>query len=565
VNRQRLVVGISGASGFIYGIRLLQLLAELDIESHLIISRAALLTMAHETDYKLADVTALASHYHRADDVAAGIASGSFRCLGMVVAPCSMRTLAEIATGTSSGLIGRAADVTLKERRTLVLMARETPLTLAHLRNMTAVTEMGGIIAPPVPAFYARPANLAQMVDHSLGRVLDLFGLDAGVATRWRDQEHIVPTEKQHHPNSVCTGQSVQRSLTMNTPFNAPTRNTKIPVTILTGFLGAGKTTLLNYILKENHGRKIAVIENEFGEVGIDGDLVLSSETEEIYEMVNGCVCCTAEVREDLVRIVRELVARPVRLDHILIETSGLADPYPVAQSFFINDPIAEEVELDAIVTMVDAKHIAQHLEDLQLDGVDNQAVDQIVCADRIVINKVDLVSSDEVEALRGKIRGLNATADLVTSTHAQIDLTKILGIGAFECTQKLMEIGAEQHDHHDHDHHPEHSIEEQDHQHDPSVSSVGIAVDGAVNLMAFHRWISELRSSQADNLYRMKGVLAVANEDQRYVLQGVHSLVEFRASTAWGTEPRSSKIVFIGRDLDRAALNQGFAACLAG
>ena len=349
----------------------------------------------------------------------------------------------------------------------------------------------------------------------------------------------------------------------MNTPFNAPTPNTKIPVTILTGFLGAGKTTLLNYILKENHGRKIAVIENEFGEVGIDGDLVLSSETEEIYEMVNGCVCCTAEVREDLVRIVRELVARPVRLDHILIETSGLADPYPVAQSFFINDPIADEVELDAIVTMVDAKHIAQHLEDLQLDGVDNQAVDQIVCADRIVINKVDLVSAEEVEALRGKIRGLNATADLVTSTHAQIDLTKIPGIGAFECTQKLMEIGAEQHDHHEQAH--EHSLEELDHQHDPSVSSVGIAVDGAVDLMAFHRWISELRSSQADNLYRMKGVLAVANEDQRYVLQGVHSLVEFRASTAWGTEPRSSKIVFIGRDLDRAALNQGFAACLAG
>ena len=150
--------------------------------------------MAHETDYKLADVTALASHYHRADDVAAGIASGSFRCLGMVVAPCSMRTLAEIATGTSSGLIGRAADVTLKERRTLVLMARETPLTLAHLRNMTAVTEMGGIIAPPVPAFYARPENLAQMVDHSLGRVLDLFGLDAGTAQALaRTQSHKNP------------------------------------------------------------------------------------------------------------------------------------------------------------------------------------------------------------------------------------------------------------------------------------------------------------------------------------------------------------------------------------
>jgi G3E family GTPase len=348
----------------------------------------------------------------------------------------------------------------------------------------------------------------------------------------------------------------------MNSPLQQPTPNRKIPVTILTGFLGAGKTTLLNYILKENHGRKIAVIENEFGEVGIDGDLVLSSETEEIYEMVNGCVCCTAEVREDLVRIVRELVARPVRLDHILIETSGLADPYPVAQSFFINDPIAEEVELDAIVAMVDAKHITQHLEDLQLDGADNQAVDQIVCADRIVINKIDLASAVEVESLSEKIRGLNATADLVTSSYAEIDLTKILGVGAFESTQQLMEIGAD-HDHHADEHHHDH--DDLAHDHDPSVSSVGIAVDGAVNLGAFHRWISELRVQQADNLYRMKGVLAVKDQDQRYVLQGVHSLVEFRASTSWGTEQRSSKIVFIGRDLDRAALNQGFAACLAG
>ncbi|GGO85580.1 flavin prenyltransferase UbiX [Marinobacterium nitratireducens] len=185
--RPRLVVAISGASGFVYGKRLLELLAELDVETHLVMSRAAQLTMALETDFKLSDVQALASHTHRCDDIAAGIASGSFRALGMVVAPCSMRTLAEIATGVSSGLISRAADVTLKERRPLVLMTRETPLTLAHLRNMTAVTEMGGIIAPPVPAFYARPDTLDQMIDHSLGRVLDLFGLDAGTALRWRE------------------------------------------------------------------------------------------------------------------------------------------------------------------------------------------------------------------------------------------------------------------------------------------------------------------------------------------------------------------------------------------
>lgn len=352
----------------------------------------------------------------------------------------------------------------------------------------------------------------------------------------------------------------------MNTPFNAPSRNDKIPVTILTGFLGAGKTTLLNYILRENHGRKIAVIENEFGEVGIDGDLVLSSETEEIYEMVNGCVCCTAEVREDLVRIVRELVARPERLDHILIETSGMADPYPVAQSFFISDPIASEVELDAIVTMVDAKHIGQHLEDLHLDGMDNQAVDQIVCADRIVINKVDLVDEHALATLTSRIRGLNATADLVTSSYAQIDLSKILGIGAFESTQKLMEIGAEKHhtgnDVHEHSH--EHDDDEYAHEHDPSVTSVGFAVDADINLSAFHQWISELRTHQAETLFRMKGVLAVKNQDQRYVLQGVHSLIEFRAAHPWGNEPRSSKIVFIGRNLDRTALNDGFQACLA-
>ena len=185
MNRQRMVVGISGASGFIYGVRLLQLLAELDIESHLIISRAALLTMAHETDYKLADVTALASHYHRADDVAAGIASGSFRCLGMVVAPCSMRTLAEIATGTSSGLIGRAADVTLKERRTLVLVPRETPFSTLHLENMLRLSRMGVVILPPSPGFYHKPKSVEDLVDFVVARVLDQLGVAHTLVARW--------------------------------------------------------------------------------------------------------------------------------------------------------------------------------------------------------------------------------------------------------------------------------------------------------------------------------------------------------------------------------------------
>ncbi|RDV00979.1 UbiX family flavin prenyltransferase [Trinickia dinghuensis] len=181
----KIVVGISGASGFVYGVRLLQLLRQLNVETHLTVSRGALVTMAHETEHRLADVAALADRVYRCDDMAAQISSGSCRTLGMIVAPCSMKTLAEIATGVTSTLISRAADVTLKERRPLVLLARETPLTLTHLRNMTAVTEMGAIVAPPVPAFYARPATLDAMIDHTLGRVLDLFGLDAGTATRW--------------------------------------------------------------------------------------------------------------------------------------------------------------------------------------------------------------------------------------------------------------------------------------------------------------------------------------------------------------------------------------------
>ena len=182
---RRLIVGISGASGFVYGARLLALLRRLDVETHLIVSKSAQVTMAYETDLKLQDVVALADHHHRSDDLAACISSGSYRTLGMVVAPCSMKTLAEIATGASSTLLTRAADVVLKERKRLVLMVRETPLTLAHLRNMVAATEMGAIIAPPVPAFYAHPTTLDEMIDHTLGRVLDMFELDAGTVTRW--------------------------------------------------------------------------------------------------------------------------------------------------------------------------------------------------------------------------------------------------------------------------------------------------------------------------------------------------------------------------------------------
>jgi len=194
---RRIVVGISGASGAIYGVRTLEALRALGIETHLVMSKAAELTLAHETDYKAADLRALADVTHGINELSAAIASGSFATLGMIVAPCSIKSMSEIATGVTSSLLTRAADVTLKERRRLVLMLRETPLHVGHLRNMLQVAEMGAIVAPPVPAFYARPASLMEMVDHSVGRVLDLFGLDTGAVRRWGETARPLPANEK--------------------------------------------------------------------------------------------------------------------------------------------------------------------------------------------------------------------------------------------------------------------------------------------------------------------------------------------------------------------------------
>ena len=316
----------------------------------------------------------------------------------------------------------------------------------------------------------------------------------------------------------------------------------QIPVTVLTGFLGAGKTTLLNRILTEQHGNRYAVIVNEFGEEGIDNDLVVDAD-EEVFEMNNGCICCT--VRGDLIRILGGLMKRADKFDAIIVETTGLADPAPVAQTFFVDQDVADRTRLDAIVTVADAVHLDNQL------GEHHEAEEQIAFADIVLLNKTDLVEVESLGRVEDRIRRINPYTKIIRTEHCAANLDEVLGLKAFSL-DRVLEVE------------PDFLTSDHDHEHDDDVKSISLVADAPLDLDKFQTWFGQLLQTRGQDILRSKGILDFKGEDDRYVFQGVHMLMDGAPMGAWPKGSRQSRLVFIGRDLDTMDLEDGFAACRA-
>ena len=356
----------------------------------------------------------------------------------------------------------------------------------------------------------------------------------------------------------------------------------KIPVTVLTGYLGAGKTTLLNRILSEKHGKTYAVIVNEFGEIGIDNDLIVGAD-EEVFEMNNGCVCCT--VRGDLIRVLAGLMKRKGRFDGIIVETTGLADPAPVAQTFFVDDDVRARTQLDSVTTVVDAKHLPLRLKDSR------EAAEQIAFADQIILNKIDLVTEAELREVEKAIRTLNPLAPIRRAERSNVPLETILGQHAFDLT-RITELQPQflnpahgeaghvhnddcghdhGHDHHVHDEHCGHSHDHDDHVHshdhvaESGISSISLTSQKPIDGNRVTAWLNNVLQTQGIDILRAKGIIDVKGEERRLVFQAVHMILEGDFQGPWkATDNRYSRLVFIGRNLDEAGLRAGFESCIA-
>jgi G3E family GTPase len=344
------------------------------------------------------------------------------------------------------------------------------------------------------------------------------------------------------------------------------TERAHIPVTVLTGYLGAGKTTLLNRILSEDHGHRYAVIVNEFGEIGIDNDLILNTD-EELFEMNNGCICCT--VRGDLIKTLHGLLNKGGNFDAIVVETTGLADPGPVAQTFFVDGFLRSKTELDSVTTVVDAKHILMRLDDSK------EAVEQIAFADQIVLNKTDLVSADELKKVEARLRRINPLAPIHKAERSKVDLDKVLARGGFDLNRIVAlepeflnprhgESGHVHDDHCDHDH-GEHAHDGHDHVRDAGIMSVSLRLDRPIDRRKVARWLTRLTKERGPDILRAKGIIDVKDNPRRLVFQAVHMILEGDLQREWrADEQRYSRMVFIGRNLDPAELKAGFEACVA-